>query len=48
MNRLLNDAEQEMDEMLAGYLAGYPESYCLWACITTILSYSQNQQNMLQ
>ena len=27
MNRLLNDPEQEMDEMLAGYLAGYPEQF---------------------
>ena len=27
MNRLLNDREQEMDEMLAGYLAAYPDRF---------------------
>lgn len=28
MNRLLNNPEQVVDEMLAGYIASYPDRFC--------------------
>ena len=33
MNRLLNNPEQVVDEMLAGYIASYPDRFASWTDI---------------